>query len=391
MVDKLSLAASFATVAVVYLLISRRKRRSKRHPVPLAFSSCEAATLDGYKLYISLPLGYKTADATKHYPVLVVLDAEPYLFPLLTVCARTNHFFARTYYYPDAILVGLVADLEADETTCFERGSLNVKSFWDEMRPTRARDYMPTAAESPWGTWPGAVSLLSVSGHADEFASWLATSLVPYIDGRFRTLGSAARALCGKSFGGSGVACCMIHHSCAPLFSEYLLCSPSLTWDDSAFFRIEAERRQAHEGEASSNEASRNEASRDDDLDADLDAELDDVLGPPAAAGGGKTELAVDDVGAGASSHPPSQPNKAAAPPHAAAVYCCVGSEEATEAAHRLKEALDSRTGEPKGEVTVEVRQGETHGSVSYPFVHRAMEVLKERWQRLEAPVWQRL
>lgn len=27
---------------------------------------------------------------------------------------------------------------------------------------------------------------------------------------------------------------------------------------------------------------------------------------------------------------------------------------------------------------------GETHGSVSYPFVHRAFEWLKPQWQRLE-------
>ena len=90
------------------------------------------------------------------------------------MCARTNHFFARSYWYPDAILVGVVADLEA--TIPLYSGvtpRLDVKRFWDEMRPTRARDYLPTAAESPWGTWPGAVSLLGVSGHADEFAAWV--------------------------------------------------------------------------------------------------------------------------------------------------------------------------------------------------------------------------
>jgi hypothetical protein len=34
--------------------------------------------------------------------------------------------------------------------------------------------------------------------------------------------------------------------------------------------------------------------------------------------------------------------------------------------------------------VVVEVVEGETHGSVSYPFVHRALAFLKERWQRFD-------
>lgn len=250
--------------------------------------------------------------------------------PLLTVCARTNHFFARSYWYPDAILVGVVADLEA--TLPLYTGwpsRLDAKRFWDEMRPTRARDYLPTPAESPWGTWPGAVSLLTVSGHADEFAVFVADVLLPHIDRSYRTLGDASRALIGKSFGGCGVACCMIHPACASRFSEYVMCSPSLSWDEGAWFRIEEERRAAH-------------------------AEAQ----PPG----------------------PAKDTRASAP-HAAAVYCCVGSEESTDAAARLREVLDRRRGGPKVPVRLDVLQGETHGSVSYPFVHRAMDFLKARWQ----------
>ena len=314
---------------VILGLMYHLKRRTRRHmlPVPLAFNSCHIGRFSGYKLYVSLPLSYDSKP-NERFPVLVVLDAEPYLFPLLTICARTNHFFARSYWYPDVIVVGIVADLEADESL-FVKGKLDVKRFWDEMRPTRARDYLPTAAESPWGTWPGAVSLLEHSGHADEFATFLANRLLPHIDGAYRTMGDGARALIGKSFSGCGVACCMIHPECARRFSEFLMCSPSLSWDDFAWFRIESSRRASHEAGLPNLNDARAEASA----------------------------------------------------PHDAAVFCCVGGEEDTTASRRLKDTLDSRNGTNVVPVRLDVLEGETHGSASFPFVHRAMDFLKERWR----------
>lgn len=327
-----------AVASLAYLMYRWKHRRSARVPnPPLAFASCTVHRVAGYKVYVSLPLNYED-NPKEHYPSLVVLDAEPYLFPLMVVCARTNKFFARTFYYPDTIVIGVVADLEADGSSSrFKQdGRLDVNRFWHDQRPTRARDYLPTAAESPWGTWPGAQPLKDISGHADDFASFVATTLVPFIDREYRTMGKTQRALIGKSFGGCGVCCCMIHPDCAPLFSEYVACSPSLTWDDSSWFRIERERREAFE-----NSSGRSTSS--------------------------------------------------CAPPHAAAVYCLIGSEESpspgisgSDALYQLKSALDSRTGADVVPVSVEVATGETHGSVSYPFVNRAMEFLKDRWQRLQ-------
>ena len=45
---------------------------------------------------------------------------------------------------------------------------------------------------------------------------------------------------------------------------------------------------------------------------------------------------------------------------------------------------LDGRQTGPRGEVVVDVVEGENHGSVSYPFVVRALGFLKERWRRLD-------
>lgn len=176
---------------------------------------------------------------------MYALDGEPYLFPLLATAARTQHFFRRTSWHPDVIVVGICADLEGEFTDPDARGqaAVDVRRLWDGLRATRARDYLPTAAESPWGA-PGADSLLHVSGHAATFSRCLAEVLVPFVDGQYRTE-PAQRALAGKSFGGSGVAAALLQPDCAALFSHFLLCSPSLAWDEQAWFRLEAESRAA--------------------------------------------------------------------------------------------------------------------------------------------------
>ena len=331
-------AVFVAGAVAASLLVLLQRRRRPLSAAPLAFSSCEVHRLTSsaglaYKLHVSLPLSY-SPDRCR-YPIVVALDSEPYLFPLLTVCARTSRYFARSYYFPDAIVVGVVADLESDAG----RGWLDVAALWDGLRPTRARDYLPTAAESPWGA-PGAPSLLDVSGHADEFVGFVVDTLLPFLEARYSTYGRDARALVGKSFGGSGVAHALLDAACARCFSEFVLGSPSIGWDDGAFFRLEAAAR--------------------------------------ARAG--------DDA--------------AGSPPFGAAVFCCLGGAEAKEVSvasddgarlvtypsncHRLKAVLDGRQTGPRVDVVVDVVEGENHGSVSYPFVVRALGFLKERWRRLD-------
>lgn len=279
---------------------------------PLAFASCEShrvRSAEGlqYKVMVSLPLSYYE-DGAAEYPTLYVLDAEPYLFPLVTVAARTNHFFTRSRWHPDFLVVGVVADLEER----FTRGShdrLDVWGLWDALRPTRARDYLPTVAESPWGA-PGAEPLLPVSGHASTFVRFLRITLVPFVDAQYRTARSH-RALMGKSFGGSGVAAVLLNPACAQLFAFFLLGSPSLAWDDGAFFRLEEE------------------------------------------------------------SH-------LSRPPLSASLYVCMGSEESADM-QRLCRAfprvLEGR-GYPDLKVTLDVLQGESHGSASYPFAGRGVQWL---------------
>ena len=71
----------------------------------------------------------------------------------------------------------------------------------------------------------------------------------------------------------------------------------------------------------------------------------------------------------------------AGSPPFGAGLFCCVGAEKDVDAelVLRMKRVLDGRAG-PRGAFDVEVIPNETHGSVSYPFVHHAMEWLCQRW-----------
>ncbi|CAK0823956.1 unnamed protein product [Prorocentrum cordatum] len=198
-----------------------------------------------YKVTVSLPLGYdRPEEAGLRYPVVLALDAEPYLFPLLATAARTNHFFKRSSWYP--------------------------------------------------------------------------SSLIPLIDSKYRT-SKGDRALVGKSFGGSAVLHAMLDQECSPLFSHYLLGSPSISWDDRAFFRLEEESHKSRR-------------------------------------------------------------------PLSAAVYYAVGGREPSQpgSARDFERVLCSR-GYPDLSITVDVVEGEDHGSLSYPFVCRGLNWLAASLARSRA------
>lgn len=301
-------------------------RRTSERQLPLVFSTCETHRLRSahglpYVVSISLPLSYESKDpkesfpggALCRYPVLYVLDAEPYLFPLFVTAARTEHYFKsrRGSGFPDFIVVGITADIEQE---CAPPKQFStVGDLWTALRPTRARDYLPTAAESPWGV-PGAPSLLDISGHATTFVrDFLASTLVPFVDKTFRTQTEstptgACRAIVGKSFGGSAVAHLLLDPKCAALFQHFLMCSPSLSWDDDAFFRLEEEGWLAKH------------------------------------------------------------------PPLAGAVLICAGGTE-VENVKGLKKFQNTLQGRkyPGLKIEMQVLDGEDHGSASYPFVSRAL------------------
>ncbi|KAK3287863.1 hypothetical protein CYMTET_4641 [Cymbomonas tetramitiformis] len=294
--------------------------------LPLVFSTCETYRLRSahglpYVVSISLPLSYESRDPKEssrggdhcRYPVLYVLDGEPYLFPLLVTAARTEHYFKsrRGAGFPDLIVVGITADIERE---CAPPQYFStVGDLWTALRPTRARDYLPTAAESPWGV-PGSSSLLDISGHATTFLrDFLASTLVPFVDRTFRTQTEstptgACRAIVGKSFGGSAVAHLLLDPKCAPLFQHFLMCSPSLSWDDDAFFRLEEEGWLAKQ------------------------------------------------------------------PPLAGAVLICAGGNEVANVKGLMKfqNTLQGRK-HPGLKIEMQVLDGEDHGSASYPFVSHAL------------------
>ena len=73
------------------------------------------------------------------------------------------------------IVVGIVADIEPEYRTIdpdSKCSSIDVPALWTGLRPSRARDYLPTDAESPWGA-PGAGSLKGISGRATTFCHFV--------------------------------------------------------------------------------------------------------------------------------------------------------------------------------------------------------------------------
>lgn len=95
--------------------------------------------------------------------------------------------------------------------------------------PSRCRDLTPTASSS---------GPCSVSGGGPEFAAFLATELVPFIDARYPTSAQPERrGLVGGSLGGLFVCYAMLERT--DTFGRFLAASPSLWWDDAVLARLE--------------------------------------------------------------------------------------------------------------------------------------------------------
>lgn len=152
-------------------------------------------------LNIYVPLGYDTLPQ-QHYDVIYLLDGsldEDFIhvcgavqflsFPWINTCAPT-------------IIVGIE----------------NVD---------RRRDFtFPTTVAEDAATWP-------TTGHSAAFISFLADELQPMINRQFRT--THRKILVGQSLG--GLLGCQIYLEKNQLFTDYLIISPSLWWDNESLLR----------------------------------------------------------------------------------------------------------------------------------------------------------
>jgi predicted alpha/beta superfamily hydrolase len=161
----------------------------------------------GYKLYISLPKGYKGSQ--KSYPAVYLLDAD-YSFAIAKSIA--DHL-AESNNLAELILVGIAYDGASD------------------YRLNRTRDYTPTRS-TIGGYGP---EYQKFSGGGEKFKAFIRDELVPFIDANYRT--TPERTLVGHSYG--GLFGCWVAFTTPELFSNYILVSPSLWYDNRLMFRLE--------------------------------------------------------------------------------------------------------------------------------------------------------
>lgn len=165
----------------------------------------DPATRRRYQLFVSLPESY-ASEPGRRYPVLYVTDAD-YAFPVVRSIARRVRDKGRSL--EDFILVGL----------SYAEG--------DDPATSRNRDYTPTPAGGP-GEY--------VYGGAEAYRRYLVSHALPFVESRFRT-DPSRRILMGHSYG--GLLGAHILFTEPSMFTDYVLGSPSLWYDEQHMFAVE--------------------------------------------------------------------------------------------------------------------------------------------------------
>ena len=164
---------------------------------------------DSFQLYVALPQQYET-DSGSRYPVVYLLDANWNFEPVRD------------------LVRSLVSDGQMEPVILVSVCPVQaLQGGYGGTAPARCRDLTPTAV----ATYPG-------SGHAEEFAGFLRSELIPYVDATYRTRPTADHR-------------CLVGHSLAGLFTWYATlrlndvvhrfvpASASLYWDAHVMLEYE--------------------------------------------------------------------------------------------------------------------------------------------------------
>lgn len=155
-------------------------------------------------LNIVLPHGY-SPDSAARYPVVYVLDGGLDEDILHTSGAVQFASFPWVAWMPQCIVVGVV-------------------------NTDRKRDFThPTSIAKDKAEFP-------TTGGSPAFLRFLAEEAMPAVDARYRT--EPRRMLIGQSLGGLFATEVLMERP--DLFTDYLIVSPSLWWDDGAVLRRDA-------------------------------------------------------------------------------------------------------------------------------------------------------
>ena len=211
----------FQILVVAFLATSSTavagERGSATLPKPHAYQApFEAETIDlpraangiDYRLYVRKPL--REPRAGEKVVTVYVLDAL-WNFPAAATMLANAEYLGQL---PPLLLVGVGYRDDAD----------------GGHEENRTRDYTPTAFAP---ADPKAHFLRPVgyegSGGGPAFADVLEKQVIPYIE-KTHSVDSARRVIVGKSM--SGLAAAQILLTRPQLFTDYLLISPALWWDD---------------------------------------------------------------------------------------------------------------------------------------------------------------
>lgn len=169
-----------------------------------------------YELYVQLPKSYP--DTKKAYPVIIVNDTS-FAFPI------TNGAMALMggAVVEEAIVVGI----------SYSRS--------DDRMLSRTRDYTPTFSPVEKSGYSSATRL--ASGHAKEYVSFIESQVIPLLKKNYR-INAEKRVFVGHSF--SGLLGIYILFKRPGLFTDYIIGSPSLWYDDRVMFDMEKEYSTSH-------------------------------------------------------------------------------------------------------------------------------------------------
>ena len=169
-----------------------------------------------YELYVQIPQSY--ADSKTNYPLIVVNDSR-FAFPVTTgAMALMGGAVVK-----EAVVVGI----------SYAKG--------EDRSISRTRDYTPTFSPVEKSGYSSLSRL--ASGHAKEYVDFIETQVIPLVQQKYR-IDTKKKVFVGHSFG--GLLGTYILFKKPELFTDYIIGSPSLWYDNRVMFRMEKEYAKSH-------------------------------------------------------------------------------------------------------------------------------------------------
>jgi len=192
-------------------------------PVPISGSELHTIkskhTGKRYCIMIGLPIEYDDKPSKK-WPVVYLTDGNFY-FGMVTAMIRSMTICKSI---TDAIVVGIGYP-----------ENKKYKSPYEELH-RRAFDLTPIPDMNVEKDHSMITKRKTITGGADRFIKFIQNELIPFVNEKYRIV-ARKRVLVGHSFGGLFASYALLEKP--RLFTQYLICSPSLWYHDQYMFKLE--------------------------------------------------------------------------------------------------------------------------------------------------------